>query len=85
MTARGSYRSDHAEAVAAIRSRREALGISINRLADRAGMHRDTLMRILATGLGFQRQINALRMALRSLEKERRAADALFPSAGDDQ
>lgn len=76
---RAPYRRDRAPDIAAIEGRRKVLEISAEALAGRAAIDRRTYERMRRSGLAFPRQISALRMALRSLEKERRQEGELFP------
>lgn len=67
-----------------VETRRRALKLPVDALAERAGIEVRTLMRIRKSGRAWPREIRALKMALRSIEKERRAAAALIPVTEDD-
>jgi hypothetical protein len=62
-----------------IEARRQALVLPVSMLADRAGLELRQLQRIRAGGRAWPREIRALKMALRSIERERRSDEALFP------
>lgn len=79
---KGPYRPDQADKLAALEERRQRSGATIEQLAERAGMTARTLYRIRRTRLAFPRQINALSMALRSIERDARQAAALFTDEG---
>lgn len=80
---RGPYKPDKREELERLDLKRKRAGVTVDELADRAGVDRRTFQRIRRTGLIFPRTLIALRMALRALEKERKAAAELFPSGGD--
>jgi uncharacterized protein YerC len=77
---RGSYRAEEAAAIAAIEARRIAAGVTYQALSETSGVAVATIRRMVRSGLGFQRKINALRMAMRTLERDRRSSSELFPS-----
>jgi hypothetical protein len=76
---RGSYRDEEQAAIAAIEQRRKAAGVTFQELSVASGIAVATIRRMVRSGLGFPRQINALRMAMRTLERDRKTAEALFP------
>jgi hypothetical protein len=65
-----------------IEGRRKALLLPVSMLADRAGIDLSTMQRIRRSARAWPREIRAMKMALRSIEKERKAEAALF-AAGD--
>lgn len=80
---RGPYAPDAREAIDRIEANRERLGITVAQLAQRAGISERQLINIRKSGRAFKRKVNALRMALRALEKEQKLAGALFPGADE--
>lgn len=76
--ARGRYRSDFSEAIAALARKREGVGATYQELSNQTGIGIATVRAIFRSGMAFPRQVVALRMALRTLEKNRRAAERLF-------
>lgn len=79
---RGAYRPSQSERIAGIETRRKRAGITLEALCARAGVATATYRRMRRAGLAFPRHINALAMALRSMERERRQSASLFPVAG---
>lgn len=75
------YRAAFATELAGIEARRVAAGISIDELAGKAGIDRSTYFRMRKSGLAFRRHVNALVMALRTLESDRRWQNDAFPFA----
>lgn len=73
------YKPLQVAALASIDRKRLALAVPLSVLADRASIPGRTLRRIRASGRAWDREVRALRMALRQLEKEYAATDALFP------
>lgn len=76
---RTAYRPDQAEALKRIEAGRKREEISRDVLAIAAGMSERTYRRALASGRAWPRQVEALRMALRSLSREARDGGAMFP------
>jgi len=64
-------------------SKRRRIGATFQELSNHTGIGIATLRRMFKTGLAFSRQLNAVRMALRSIEKDRKAAPRLFSREGD--
>lgn len=79
--ARVPYQADYTAALKQLEARRLAGRFTLQDLAERADMGIATLRRLRRTGRAFRRQVQALKMALRSLERDRRGNGALF--AGD--
>lgn len=77
---RGAYRPKKAEEISAIEARRLAGGFTVGELAQKAGMDERTYRRMRHSGLGFQRRIRSLQMALRTLEGERKRESEVFPA-----
>lgn len=75
---REPYKPDNRAAIAAIERRRGELDVSIETLAVRAGMTERRLRRIRKSGRAWRREVNALRMALRSIEADRKSETELF-------
>lgn len=73
------YKPAQPEALKKIEARRLALVLPVSMLAERAGVELRKLQRIRASGRAWPREIRALNMALRSIEKERKADEELFP------
>lgn len=76
---RAPYRRDFTDRLAAIEARRQRAGVTIKDLCERAGVADATYRRMRRARMAFERQVNALSMALRSIERDRRTAAALFP------
>lgn len=77
------YKPLLADELARLDRRRLKAGVSVVALADRAGIARSTMTRIRASGRAWPRQVRALKMALRSIEREAKAEGALFPGDED--
>lgn len=77
--ARTSYRPDHGVALTRIEAARRGHGISREVLAQAAGMSERTYRRAISGGRAWPRQIEALRMAMRSLARETRDGGGMFP------
>lgn len=73
------YRSLHRIELDRIEARRAAAGISIDELAAKAGLHRNTYGRMKRSGLAFKRHVTALAMAMRTLEADKKREGELFP------
>lgn len=76
---RRPYRSLRAKDLERIEARRVAAGIALQELCGKSGVSTATYYRMRRSGLAFKRHVNALAMALRTLESERRGDDKLFP------
>ncbi len=81
---RGPYAPDAREAIDRIEANRERIGVTVAQLAQRAGISERQLINIRKSGRAFKRKVNALRMALRALEKEQKLAGTLFPRELDE-
>lgn len=79
---REPYKPAEPAAIATIEAKRLELGVSVATLAERAGMGERKLRRIRKSKRAWKRDINALRMALRSIERDQKNDDELF--GGDD-
>lgn len=75
---RGPYKALRQAELEAIEAKRKRLGITKKALAARAGIDVSGLRLILRSGRAFRRTVVALKMALRSLEKEQKAQAGLF-------
>lgn len=80
---RRPYRPDSRAEIDAIEARRRQLRVSVADLAGRAGMSERKLMRIRRSGRAFGRDLVALRMALREIDKQRRAQARMFRAEGE--
>ncbi|MFK0330891.1 hypothetical protein ACIQUB_07185 [Rhizobium sp. NPDC090275] len=78
MKQRTPYRPDQGQALARIEASRSRLKITQEDLAEAADLSIRTYRRMIKSGLGFQRQIRALRFALRTIEAKRRSAEKMF-------
>lgn len=72
------YRPDQSAKLAAIEARRLALNLSVEELASRAGISRNTLHRIRKDQRCWPRTVRALALALRSAEGEQKREAALL-------
>ncbi len=82
---REPYKPKHVAELEAIDSRRRELGASIEALARQAGMGERGVRRILKSGRAWKREILALRMAVRSIERDQKAEAELFSGGGGDE
>jgi transcriptional regulator with XRE-family HTH domain len=77
-SAREPYKPKQDMALGRIEDRRRKLGVTVHALAERAGMSPRQLARIRRDGRAWLREIRAMTMALRSIEKEKLAEGAMF-------
>jgi hypothetical protein len=75
---RGPYQADKRDELRNLDSKRRRIDVTFQELSNHTGIGIATLRRMFKSGLAFSRQINAVRMALRSIEKDRKAAARLF-------
>lgn len=80
---RGPYKTAKGDELRNLDSKRRRLDVTFQELSNHTGIGIATLRRMFSTGLAFSRQLNAVRMALRSIEKDRKAAVRLFSREGD--
>jgi len=73
------YRSIHQRELERIEARRVAAGVTLAELCDKSQVSQATYRRMRGSGRAFKRHVNALSMAMRTLEGERRRDDELFP------
>ncbi|TPW33227.1 hypothetical protein FJU08_01290 [Martelella alba] len=83
MGERTPYKPDQTQALAAIERRRQVLAVSHADLAHTAGLSQATWRRIRREKRAFPAQVNALRYALRTIEKRRQVEDQSFPESDD--
>lgn len=76
---RRPYRPDAAADIARIEAKRARLAVSQAELAARCGMTERSWRRMVSDGRAFPRRIRAARLALRSIEAERRTEAQAFP------
>lgn len=80
---RGAYRQDFRAELDALMARRARGGVSLEALADRAGISRRTFLRIRSSGRAFRRHVVALKAALGALEREAKGLATMFPGEAD--
>lgn len=78
MKQRTPYRPDQAHALSRIERDRVRLKITQEELAEGANLSVRTYRRMLKSGRGFDRQVRALRFALRTIEAKHRSAEKMF-------
>lgn len=76
-----TYRPDQGAALARIEAARLKAGVSREALAQASDMSERTYRRALADGRAWPRQVEALRMALRSLSREARDSAGMYPAS----
>lgn len=80
---RGPYKAAKHDDLRSLDSKRRRIGATFQELSNHTGIGIATLRRMFNTGHAFLRQVNAVRMALRSIEKDRKAAARLFSREGE--
>lgn len=73
------YKPAQAVELKEIEARRLKLVLPVSSLAERAGIDTRTMQRIRRSGRAWPREIRVMKMALRSIEKERKTEGLIFP------